>query len=60
MELKVVPIDPDGKPHVKNMHEAIMSIIADYSENNKVTFAEVIGTLELVKLDLWQDVMDGD
>lgn len=58
MELKVVPIDPDGKPHIKNLHESIRAIIDAYAENGNLTNAEVIGALEMVKLDFYQDLLD--
>lgn len=49
MDLKVVPLDPDNKPHVGNMTEGIKSVIYDYVDGKNVTMAEVVGTLEYIK-----------
>jgi hypothetical protein len=55
-DLKVVPINPDGKPHLFNLNEAILCLIDDILQqsNKPVTKAEIVGTLEFVK----QEVMN--
>ena len=52
MTLKVVPLDPDAKPHVGTLEERIYNMCYEYSQEERVTFAEIIGTLEIVKHDL--------
>lgn len=56
--LKVVePLHPSHNPKVKNLHERLMEVIQDFSDNEhtekdrRVTKAEIVGTLEFVKAD---------
>jgi len=56
VELKVVPINPDGKLHLYNLYEALLTLVDDHlkQSNTPVTRAEIVGTLEFVK----QEVMN--
>ena len=48
--MKVVDLDPDCKPQVGSLTRRLEDVIMDYvGQGNKVTYAEVIGVLEIIK-----------
>lgn len=51
-KLSVVELDPDAKPHIGSLKNRIEDVIYDYCEKeDTLTFAEVIGILEIVKVE---------
>lgn len=57
-ELRVVPLDPDCKPHVGSMAEAIEGVIEYYLDGKHVTLAEIVGTLEVIKHEYIQTAIE--
>ena len=53
--LKVVPLDPDCKPQVGSLYERIRDVIDDACEQRQTTFAEAVGILDLIKLDMHRE-----
>lgn len=53
-ELRVVPLHPDSKPQISSLSGRIEKVIDDYIDQEHdygrmVTYAEIIGTLEILK-----------
>lgn len=56
MNDNIVDLHPNSKPHVSTLGDRLDEVIKDFCKQSKkqgvkVTFAEIIGTLEAVKTD---------
>jgi len=54
--LKVVPLDPCGKPHVGSLYDRVRNVVEEACEEKQTTFAEAIGILDLVKMDMHKEI----
>jgi len=52
--MNVIKFSPDSKPQLATLYERLMRAVEESRDTN-ITFAEVIGILELVKHDLMKD-----
>ena len=57
-DLKVIPLDPDCKPHVDSMTGGLEKVIEAYIQQGHVTLAEVVGSLEIIKHDYIRKALD--
>lgn len=57
-EFKVIDHSPRAKKHVATLTERIREAIDDRPDEEKVTFAEVIGALEIVKQEFLKGLLD--
>ncbi len=55
MELKIVPHSPKTKLHVCSLTGALRNTIYEYG--GKITVAEAVGALEIVKHELLKDLL---
>jgi len=58
--LNVVELSGEVKKPVESLHEALMSVLADYAENNLVTRSELLGALVFVGADIMKVYDNGD
>lgn len=56
--MNVIHLAPDTKPQVGSLTDRLHAAIADYAEQGHVTYAEVIGALEIVKHDQLKELKE--
>ena len=51
MTLKVVELDPDSNPVIGSLTERLKNVVYDAVKDQNITFAEVVGVIDMVKHD---------
>ena len=54
-DLKVVFLDPNGKPQVGSLYDRVRNVIDESCNQKQTTFAEAIGILDLIKMDMHKE-----
>lgn len=60
MTENVIEMTPSGKLHVATLTESVENLVYDYcaAHPERITVAEAIGCLEIVKLNLLKSLLD--
>ncbi len=57
---EAIPLHPDESPHCARFREEINAVVREHTDRGQMTRAEIVGVLEVVKIEVVMAATNGD